>query len=393
MSSQLHELTTLFPVADFIALYYPFSEEELLYLAGHNYDFNPISENGNIGWNTSLVEKLKNKICWDIFSMNTGVPWVEIAPAFEKYINWNNASSSNDSFVWKKEYLEKYSAQIDWDWICHYDLKFDDELIFQFRDKWEWWRLSGNKFIQWTEDILENFAHRWDWRVLSYNHSIPFTSQLMKKFSDRWNFELMSMNTRLVSNENLPLLKQFAEIDYSLLSGAKQDFTVRFLEEHENKLDWIELTSNEYLPWSQALIERFKNRLHFAELAGNNKLPWTVDFIEQYEDIWNWNGERAGENQVNYLSSNEGIPWSFGFIERYKHRLEWGKMKFDPDDNLYVVKPGITSLKSIEWTVEKMIKYSHCFDKKYIYRNPNFYKAIENEAGKKNIFNLYMAFE
>lgn len=391
MSAQLHKLTTLFPVAEFIALYYPFSEEELLYLARNNYDFNPISENGNIRWSTSLVEKLKSKICWDTFSMNTGVPWAEIAPVFGKYINWNNASSSNDSFVWKKEYLEKYSAQIDWDWICHYDLGFDDELLFQFRDKWEWWRLSGNKFIHWTEDILENFAHRWDWSTLSYNSSIPFTNHLMKKFNDRWEFGLMSMNTRLVSDKNLPLLKQFAEIDYSLLSGAKQDFTLEFLEEYENKLEWTQLTSSEYLPWSLALIERFKNNWDFPELAGNSKIPWTLDFIEQYEDIWNWDCEGQHSTQTQCLSSNEGIPWSFDLIERYKNRLVWGKMILNNEDNFYDIKPGIASLRCLEWTVEKMVKYASLFDKQYIYRNPNFYKAIENEAGRENVFNLFLA--
>ncbi len=396
MSNYLSKIIEHFPVVEFIEMNYPFTDDELLYLRKHNYDLAGISTNANINWNVPLLEKLTKEMNWFGFSANRGVLWDEIAPVFQECLDWNLACH-NDTMVWKHEYLEKYAGQIDWDWICYHNLKFTEDLLFDYRDRWDWWRLSNNEYIPWTEQILDHFAHRWDWSTLSHNPSIPFSHKLMKKFSDRWIYSILSMNTKLITNENLPFLKQYADIEYDLLSFYKPDFTEAFIEVHKDLLDWKELSRNEHLPWSLSFIENYKERWHFNELSDIPNLPWTIDFIEQYENLWNWGGENPGVySSSGGISSNEGIPWSFEFIERYKHRLSWGKLVPDFEESeegveSYIVKDGLARLTALEWTVEKMAKYARHLNADFIPRNPNYYKAIEKEVGKENVFDLYLA--
>jgi hypothetical protein len=392
MSDYLHKIVEKLPVEKFIEDYYPFSEEELFYLARHNYCLDRISGNQKIKWDMRLIKKLEKAICWDNLSFNQSINWAEVAPAYAHRIYWEGACN-NPNFVWQHDYFEKYGDQIDWDWICHYKLPFSIDFLFKYRENLAWWRLSYNKYIPWGEEILEYFAHRWDWYSLSSNAAIPFTDELIKKFGDRWIYSCMSMNEQLVSDEKLPWLQSFTEIDYECLSWTKKDFTLAFLEEHEKLFDWNYLTTNEYLPWSLQLIERFKDRWQFAQLAENPKIPWTLNFIEQHEDLWNWGGDKPGIFVGSGgISSNEGIPWTFDFIDRYFKRLSWGRLTPDYEvENCYFVKYGISSNTGINWTVEKMARYANCFCIDLMYKNSNYYRAIENEVGKNNVFNLYLS--
>lgn len=379
---------TQLPDFKLIERHYPFSENELVELAKKNADFSRISFNHEISWTPGLVEKLKNTLDWEIFSANESVDWESIAPAYKHKIYWDNAIR-NSSFVWKEDYLPQLKTGDQWHFISIIKLPFTIELIEKYADYWDWNSLSMNDYIPWSDELLSRFKNFWNWGSLSYNSAIPFTPELIENFKSNWNFNLMSMNERLISDEFLPVLKSFTSLNYDLLSYAKKDFTQNFLELHEHKLNWYELSANEYLPWNDELLNRFAHRWQHLEMSGNKNIPWNQRFIELYKDEWNWKGDRQANLAVSYaFSANEGLPWSFELVEKYKERWEWGKIINSPTED-YTIHDGVSGISKLNWTMAEIEEYSQFFDDEFILNNPNFYKAIEKEVGQENIFNFY----
>lgn len=389
MSKYYLTISNRLPITTLIEKYYSFIPEELFLLAKRKSNFDYISFNHEINWTPELIEKLEKGLDWSVFSVNKSVPWETITPKYESFISWKEVSD-NPAFIWKDEYLKKHSDEIDWSDVSRSNAKFTEENLFQFRKFWDWEGLSDNQNIPWSEELLDGFATLLNWSTLSGNPALPFTKQLINKFRDSWNFRLMSSNPKLVSDKFLPLLKSFTSLDYELVSFYKEDFTIVFIEKYADKLDWLELSENEHLPWSEEFFNHFSDRWHFIEMSGNTKIPWSIELIEKYKNEWNWKGEKYGKDGWNLsLSSNEGLPWSFGFIEKYNHKLEWGHLVHNPIEDFYEVIDGITCLRKLNWTVEKMAKYASHLHEYFFLNNKNFYTAIENEIGKENIFQLY----
>lgn len=387
----LNHIIKEFPVVKLIERHYRFAADELLKLAERNADFSQISFNYTVNWETQLIKKLEEHLDWYVFSANPGVTWETVAPLYAHKLDWFNAFK-NPAFAWKAEYLEYQGTTDIWHYISIANLPFTDELIEKYKDYWDWNNLSMNDYIPWSEELLERYKDSWNWGYLSWNKSIPFTTALLEKYKNRWDFGSMCMNEKLVTDEWLPVLESYEKLNYDFISYYKKDITLEFLSANEDKLNWYELSANESLPWSSDLLQRFAHRWHYLEMSANDKVPWTEKLIEAHKEEWNWDGEKpANLAAVFPFSTNAGLPWSFDLVERYKDRWYWGKMEYLPEENYTIACDGITGIKSLEWTLEKMEKYVDRFDMEYILNNPNFYKAIENEVGRENIFKLYMS--
>jgi hypothetical protein len=389
MSQLLLNIVTKLPIAKFIEGYYPFSADELKFLARQKSDFTLISQNEQIAWNPELISHLQNVLDWDSLSMLENIPWDNMVLSFLDKINWENVCYNN-AFPWRDEYLEKYADKIDWDLLSDKKFPFTKENLFRFQEKWQWGRLSVNENITWSEEVLDHFSQQWDWKGLSYNSGITFSPLLLEKYRNRWDFDLMYLNPQLICNESLPLLQNYAPINYEFISANKEDFSLDFLEKYKDQLYWNELSANEFLPWSEELLKRYSNRWSYLEMSGNTKIPWSSELLEAQINEWNWDGKKCNEKGMNLcLSDNQGLSWSFELVEKYKNLWEWGHCKYVPKENYFLAYDGITRIKKLTWTVDKMAKYAHYFDSEYILGNRNFYLAIENEVGRSNVFNLY----
>ena len=47
-------------------------------------------------------------------------------------------------------------------------------LIKKYDYKWDWERLSRNKFLPWSETLIDLYTDKWDWDILSGNISLPW---------------------------------------------------------------------------------------------------------------------------------------------------------------------------------------------------------------------------
>jgi len=59
-------------------------------------------------------------------------------------------------------------------------------------------------------------------------------------------------------------------------------------DKYKNKLNWIGLSNNPYLPWSIELIEKYADKWDWKILTNNHFLPWTTELLEKYKDKWDW---------------------------------------------------------------------------------------------------------
>ena len=379
-----------FHVADFISLYYPFTTEELLFLAQNNEgDFDTIFRNEQINWNCDILQRLGKTVIWDLISNNKNVRWHEIIPRFENQIDWEIACWNN-AFPWRGEYFDRHADELDWEWLSVLKVPVNGDVLYRHRDNWDWVRLSMNSHINWTVELLDFFAHHIEWGLMSMNENIDFTPEILEKFSDRWDFSLMYNNHKMVSDPYLSLLQSYAPVEYEYLSGSKRDLTIGFIEKNAGLLHWDELSANQYLPWSTRLYQQFESKLNFAELSGNPNIAWTLEFIEKHKKNLNWDGSiHTKYGTMSSLSFNSGLPWSFNLVEKFFVHWEWGKYVLSIEDDCSIVYDGISRIPELPWTVKEIAKYIDYLHPEYIMRNPNFYKAIEKEVGRENVFNLY----
>ena len=97
--------------------------ENLLVHYQDKLDWHKISSNRNIFWTIPMVQKFRNSIDWDIFSLNAGAECLT-----EKFIN-------------------------------------------AFKDDWNWSNLADNYYLEISYELLDKFVDKWDWkRIIARFH-------------------------------------------------------------------------------------------------------------------------------------------------------------------------------------------------------------------------------
>ena len=115
---------------------------------------------------------------------------------------------------------------------------FSSELIDRYKDKRNWYGLSGNSSLPWSIELIDRYKDKWSWNELSGNSSLPWSVELIDRYKDKW--------------------------------------------------EWLHLSENPSLPWSINLIEQYANKWDWSGLSENPSLPWSLDLIKRYADKWDW---------------------------------------------------------------------------------------------------------
>ena len=96
-----------------------------------------------------------------------------------------------------------------------------------------------------------------------------------------------------------------------------------------NELDWEEVSDNDNISWTVAMIDRWENQLNWKVFSQTrNKTLLTAEIIEKFKDQWDW-----GE-----LSGNQNLKLSFDLIDKYIDRWDWDRLInrwYDNESNLY----------------------------------------------------------
>ncbi len=354
--------------------YAPLSEENIEVLLkeyGSLLDFDyshELSENRNIKWNYSIIERFKNIIAWKILARNPSVPWDEFL--IDKYIVRNKKEkyifidlSSNPTINWNISLLKKYWKDLLLNCIVkHNSLFWDTELLSNTLDlvSTEYKRhylvlFAESKNTIWSLELLiKNPIDYSYWvRYIIRNETIILT------------FEELKINKERISE------KLFLEIQTckTLL------WNIEMVEHFQDLLNFEILSSSSNVKWDLDLINKFKSKLNFDMLCKNNSINFNleqfkIDGIElnyfnlskNCNVIWNRETIKDKENEISLidilrLSTLKEIDSDF--IHKYRHMINWkGKyVRFGSDSELYNACT-ISQLNHIPIRVDTLLEMS-----------------------------------
>lgn len=97
--------------------------------------------------------------------------------------------------------------------------------------------------------------------------------------------------------------------------GQSADTLIRFANVNEG-LFW-EILSKNY-PFSHQDIERYKEDINFVFLSSNENIDWTQELIKKYESSL----------CTSRLQRNKSVPWKESFIKEFLNRewLDWSEL-------------------------------------------------------------------
>jgi hypothetical protein len=138
-------------------------------------------------------------------------------------------------------------------------------------------------------------------------------------------------------------------------------FEENWIHENERHVDWVALSKNEAMQWSERLILKYVNRWQMEFLSKNEALPWSADLIKAVRRPFDRNA----------LSFNKGIPWNFELINKFRDKWNWY---------------ALIQNESIEWTKEMLIAFEQMDKNLSVVNGQNLWtdEFISNHAEKIN---------
>lgn len=147
----------------------------------------------------------------------------------EKILNDSAWKQLSEDFAWTEQMLEKHKNKVDWKAISsNGNIVWTPSMLDKFRKFIDWHALSytGCETIL-TEDCLEQFKDYWDWAKLSDNRNLELNYQLIDKFIDYWDWSELIDRWDISKLYNADFLERYAD---KIPSSQLQDSSL-----------WIEL--------------------------------------------------------------------------------------------------------------------------------------------------------
>jgi hypothetical protein len=225
-------------------------------------DTNLSEVNGKNLWTEEFLIKNAKILPWEFLCDNQYINWseeliVKLAPYWKKaekktreyFVSPWKSLCANPSVPWTAKLIKKYQKS------------------FLKSERVHWKELSRNTNLPWQEEnLLEQFKEKWNWDLLSVNNGVGFTEGQIEKHKDLFTWDSGNgSNQNIASNTNLP-------------------WSVEFIEKHKHKWHWWSLSRNPGINWTEEMISTFEENIIWQSMAQNFNLPWSLDFILKHED-------------------------------------------------------------------------------------------------------------
>lgn len=118
----------------------------------------------NFEWTEQMLDKHKNQVDWKLISENSRIVWTpNMLEKFKKLIDWKELSNTECETILSEDTLEQYKDHWDWSKLSgNTDLKMNYQLIDRFIDQWDWSKLISRwgEDNLYTIDFLERYAEK-----------------------------------------------------------------------------------------------------------------------------------------------------------------------------------------------------------------------------------------
>ena len=138
---------------------------------------------------------------------------------------------------------------------------FGDAIVSQELSKEAWKKLSLE--FKWNEELLRKYRDEIDWDALSENTNILWTASILDEFEGYINWKVLSIYAP---------------------SGL---LTPKIIEQFTNRWDWHELSDNNNLKLSYALLDKFADKWDWGRIINRwrDEELYTPDFVERYKEF------------------------------------------------------------------------------------------------------------
>ena len=343
--------------------------------------------NEEINWTIPLIKKFEKRIDWGYlykicnltidadfirtFSNNIDCYDLQLC----KNINWEDDLFEvlgcsfgekkiriRDKEFMTREKLRKYKNNIDWNYISRFiALDFDEKLIDEFFEYWDWEKLSENSNLPLTVDFINKYKSNLDFCSLSRNPAaLPLIFQYPQSSKWIWDSVIINPGIRYSEANFVFFLKYFKKncIENSYFFRLLQRFKNFDIENYSLKafVEKIFMSNsninfdffinhdklNEFIPWGK--INWYSNlKLSINQICElrdkldlNDKYFFrrhsdiiTSTFLEDYSEYFSSDAihlysyaplnpellkNKFKDVKWNSLSYNENFDWSIEFI-------------------------------------------------------------------------------
>lgn len=270
-----------------------------------------LSSEENFDWKQEILEDGKYKWDWEALFVNPSIMWsFDLIDKFKEVVNWAYISSMELEWTAKeidhfKDYLVfngEYKSGLEsangknhgTETFQRYSMKHN--IIGN---------ISANTYIRWNDTLIEDFKEFWNWDLLSKNESVRWNQKRIKKFKNYINFKSLSKNHSFDWNEE-------------------------FINDHIELLCINSLVSNQSIIWSPNLISKHFDKIDIVHLSKIGNI--TKDAIIAFSTVWSKTDTqshyvRGGSNGSyyyytqhslwEYLCENKNIIWSENLLSKY----------------------------------------------------------------------------
>ena len=128
-------------------------------------------------------------------------------------------------------------------------------------------------------------------------------------------------------------------------------FSLAELRKYTKILEWVCVSMNNKISWTEQLFNEFENKIDIAALRDNESFPWTEEFIDKHFMDLFYEIEAEVGIRKSVFSLNPGLPWTEEFIEKYAEHWDWEYLSVN-----YFIPFSIDLLKRYEdkWNFDSL---------------------------------------
>lgn len=310
----------------------------------------------NFDFSINQLLKLQEDLYWSLLSENKNIKWDDdILLQFKN--KWDyEILCQNPSVFFTENTLKKLEGKLNFNWLAAYcrNTKWTLGLIEKFRNRLSWEAISCANISDINEDYIWQNRNELDWTFFSSNYDIPWSEDLIRRFEDYWDWQSLYYNSGISFNKELPILLPEEE-RWTFVYGENLN-----PEEYIGKWSWTKINNLLIFNWTDELIEKYKQHINFHTLSQSKYVSWSIELIEKYQDSWVW----SYPNQFGgSLSHNPYLPWSYELVMHFEAKWEWGSERIaNKNSNILDYHWGLADLWELPWSIEFIKEFEHRLD-------------------------------
>lgn len=155
-----------------------------------------------------------------------------------------------------------------------------------------WYQLSKNIYLPWTDEFIEKHADKFDWYQLVINESFPWNETLVEKYIDKIEFNSLAFNERLFfsidffnRHQDKILLNDVSiEIVVNSSDSGGKTVIVNGCEYYQYDGFFDNFDCTRLVKWDLQTLKLFEDKINWRGLCFNIKMDWTIDIVNEFYD-------------------------------------------------------------------------------------------------------------